>query len=149
MQHGAKKNIVDNKGKTSLELAVEKEKSLIAEMLNEKSIKFNFCQIKPSLEKVERNNINIIFFIGIHLFFECFVLFFILIPQFSTSLSYKIITFIYIKLFCLIILNHLYLIHSDPGFLKDSSKLSLLKLVEKNINIYDYCPQCIVNYSNI
>ena len=65
MQHGAKKNIVDNKGKTSLELAVEKEKSLIAEMLNEKSIKFNFCQIKPSLEKVERNNINIIFFIGI------------------------------------------------------------------------------------
>ena len=118
------------------------------EMLNVDSLKCFLCVVKPPLDKSERNNYNIILFVGIHFFFEIFVIIFILLPQFRTNQFYKIMTFIYISLFCVIVTNHLFLVYSDPGFLKNSSKLTLLKLVEKNLKINDYCPICIVWFIN-
>jgi len=113
-------------------------------MININTVKCNLCVVKPPLEKLERNNINIYFFVMIHFIFEAFVLIFILLPEFPLSLSYKILTFLYITLFCVILWNHLYLVFSDPGFLRNTSKLSLLKLVEKNLKVHDYCPVCVV-----
>lgn len=146
LQNGADRNILDNKGRTPLNLANEKNKTTIAEMLNLSSIKCYLCVIKPPLEKVERNNYNIIFFVIVHFLFESFVTFFILLPKFSTSVFFQIITYIYILLFCVIFANHWFLVYSDPGFLKNMSRLTLLNLVEKNLKINDYCPVCVVFY---
>lgn len=113
-------------------------------MININTVKCNLCVVRPPLEKLERNNYNIYFFVSIHLIFEAFVLIFLLLPLFTISLTYKILTFLYVTLFCVIFWNHLFLVFSDPGFLRNTSKLSLLKLVEKNLKVHDYCPVCVV-----
>lgn len=145
LQNGADRTIQDNRGRNCQKLAIEKNKHAIAEMISQSSVKCNLCVVKPPLEKVEPNIYNILFFLIIHFVFETFILYEVLLPYYESSLLYRILTYLYVSLFTLIIWNHLYLVYSDPGFLKNTSKLSLLKLVEKNIKVHDYCPVCVVS----
>jgi ankyrin repeat protein len=69
LQKGANKHLKDNRGRTPYDLAMEKNKFQIGEMLKDK----NFCQlciVKMPLEKVEKNKTNIIFFYSIHILLE-------------------------------------------------------------------------------
>ena len=69
LQKGANKYLRDNRGRTPYDLALEKNKTQIAEMLKDKSL-CQMCIVKMPLEKVEKNKTNIIFFYTIHLIIE-------------------------------------------------------------------------------
>jgi ankyrin repeat protein len=77
LQQGADKTIKDHKGRTPHELASSKGKMAIVEMLKINS-KCNICAIKLPLQKMEKNNINVIFFFFLHAVIETLGFFFIL-----------------------------------------------------------------------
>ena len=69
MQKGANKHLKDIRGRTPYDLAIEKNKFQIGEMLKEKSF-CQMCIVKMPLKKVEKNKTNIIFFYSIHILLE-------------------------------------------------------------------------------
>ncbi len=78
LQKGADKRIKDNKGRTAYDLAIQKNKISILEMLKEKQ-NCQLCVFKAPMEKTKNNNLNIILFFGLHVFLE-FIVFFIMLP---------------------------------------------------------------------
>ena len=70
--------MTDNRNRTPLMLAVEKNKYNVVTMLKE-TTNCQFCVLKTPLEKIERNNINIVAFFLLHFIFETFT-FFVLLP---------------------------------------------------------------------
>lgn len=65
MQKGANKHVKDNKGRTPYDLAVEKNKNFLLDMLKDKK----HCQLfamRMPLEKLEKNKINIFSFFLLH-----------------------------------------------------------------------------------
>lgn len=78
LQKGANKHLKDNKGRTPYDLAVEKNKNFLLDMLKDKTN----CQLfamKLPLEKLGKNKINIIFFFLLHVILGFFTLI-LLIP---------------------------------------------------------------------
>ena len=75
MQKGACKKIKDNRGRTPYDLAVEKNKTSILEMLKDRR-KCNMCITKMPLEKVEKNYSNMAFFYSVHFLVEFFMIYF-------------------------------------------------------------------------
>lgn len=73
LQKGANKHLKDNRGRTPYDLAMEKNKFHIADMLKDKNL-CQMCMVKMPLEKVEKNKTNIIFFFSIHLVVEPFII---------------------------------------------------------------------------
>lgn len=78
LQKGANKNIKDRKGRTPKILAETKGKELIANMLEDKAV-CSFFILKNPIQKIERSNSNIIFFIVSHIV-TAFVFFEIVLP---------------------------------------------------------------------
>ena len=74
---GADKNIRDKSNRTPLDLAIKKNKKNIEQLLNSNRC-CKLCTIKVPLEKLEKSNQNIIFFILIHIILEFFTFFAIL-----------------------------------------------------------------------
>jgi ankyrin repeat protein len=69
IQYGADVNLKDNKDRTPLDLAVEKNKRNIIELLND-SMSSECCQVnfaKRGVRKTTKNHYNLFFFIAIHL----------------------------------------------------------------------------------
>lgn len=73
LQKGAKKSIKDNKARTPYDLAVDKNKLSIVEMLKENS-RCQLFVIKAPLQKMDKNSMNITFFFLIHILVESSVL---------------------------------------------------------------------------
>lgn len=78
LQKGANKSIKDKKGRTPKELAEEKGKETIATMLEDKMV-CSFFVMKNPIQKVERSNSNIYFFLTAHAITE-FIFFSIVLP---------------------------------------------------------------------
>ena len=78
LQKGANKEIRDLKGRTPKLLAEEKGKDIIADMLKEKMICSLFVWKNP-LKKIERNYLNVYFFVGMHAICE-FAYFSVVLP---------------------------------------------------------------------
>lgn len=77
MQKGANKRQKDNKGRTPYDLALEKNKNFLLEMLKDKTN----CQLfvmKMPLKKLEKNKMNIFSFLLLHICLGFIVLFFII-----------------------------------------------------------------------
>jgi len=77
LQKGANKQIKDDKGRTPYDLALEKNKNFLLEMLKDKTN----CQLfakKMPLEKLEKNKINITWFLLLHFILGLLVLIFII-----------------------------------------------------------------------
>jgi len=81
LQNGAKRDLRDKKGRTPLDLANNKRvvNTKIVEMLNEEKKSCHMCVIKIPLQKLEKSNFNIYFFMTSHFILETLV-FFILLP---------------------------------------------------------------------
>lgn len=71
LQYDANKEIRDNKGRTPLDLAVEKNKTNIIELIKYSS---NMCcsisVFRPGLKKVEKSYLNVLLFIFLHITFQ-------------------------------------------------------------------------------
>lgn len=78
LHKGANKKITDSKGRTAKQLAEQKGKDNISELLEEKLI-CSFLVLKNPIEKIERSNSNIYFFLVAHLIAE-FLFFTVILP---------------------------------------------------------------------
>lgn len=47
-------------------------------------------------------------------------------------------------MFALVMIVFAFLVNSDPGFIENKNKVTLLNLVESKMKINDICPSCIV-----
>ena len=80
---------------------------------------------------------NSLMFVCLHIIFELLLYFFVL-AKLDKILYYKIFWVLIITLFILFYCTN----KSDPGFLEPKDNLTWLQMVEKNININEYCPYC-------
>ena len=79
IQYGANIEIRDKKGRSPYDIAVEKNKNTIIELLKEADN--SCCEIsllKPNVRRIEKNYFNLIFFILIHLLVQISSLFIVL-----------------------------------------------------------------------
>mmetsp|Transcript_9204 Transcript_9204/g.9567 ORF Transcript_9204/g.9567 Transcript_9204/m.9567 type:complete len:531 (+) Transcript_9204:37-1629(+) len=139
LHKGARKDIKDNRGRTPKDLAEEKGIDMIAEMLKDNII----CSMlvwKNPLQKIERNNTNIYFFLIAHLLCE-FLYFSVVLP----FLDRKLVVILSAIALALVMLVYLYLIFSDPGRKKNRNpSRTLYNLLVTGESITDYCPCCSV-----
>ena len=137
LQKGADINIKENKYNKS-PVMMAKNKAEILEIFRKKGI----CEklfFRPDIIKTKFSNINILFFIILHIIVN-FLSFFIIFPFFNNiifSISYIIISII-------IFILHFLLYFSNPGIMKNNEYSDLLDIVEKGEDVENFCPYCLV-----
>ena len=89
------------------------------------------CTMNPPLRKVEKNLVNVMFFIIAHFIVE-FLTFFLLIPYFADTIT----GVFYLFLLTIICATYFYLTKSNPGYLHNSNLdflvNMLIKMIENN-----------------
>ena len=138
LQKGADKYLKEAKtNKTPVMMA--KNKPEILEIFRKKGV----CEklfFKPDItQKKCCSNINMLFFIILHIMIFCLT-FFILIPYFNNtyfSISYMVIT-------GLVFILYITLSFSNPGRIVNYQYKDLLDIVEKGEEIDEFCPYCLV-----
>ncbi len=78
LYQGADRTIKDNRQRTAIDLAAEKNKNNLVEMLSTKN-NLNICIFRTPMEKLQKSNKNIYLFFLIH-FFLAFIMINIIIP---------------------------------------------------------------------
>ena len=152
LHQNADLSISDKKNRTPYNLALEKNKMAVVELLEQKYYFSCKCLQRKKFEKEEKSKINFYFFIILHLFLQACV-FILILPHFN---SYTI-SIIYVSIFCFVMLFFVILKLSDPGFqgynpinfsqendFNLHPKKLLYDLVIRQNCIDDYCPYCIV-----
>ena len=81
--------------------------------------------------------LNSLIFFGLHIFFEVLIYFFLL-PQ----VPYVFLKYFFFILIILLIFSFINVNLSNPGFLEPKDNLTWIEMVEKKININEYCPYC-------
>ena len=117
LQFGARRDVKSNNNLTPVQLARDKEKYNIVELLDEKSCLTKFFLFRTPMMKVERTSGNVVFFLILHFFVEVSI-FFIVLPFFQS----KEIFIVYATSFCLLLSVYFYLICSDPGEMRNKEK---------------------------
>ena len=148
LQKGALINIKDKKDKTPIELAREKKRIEIYELLriSSKCVIFN-C--RAPAKKIEKSKKYIVF--GI--FFKIFTLFILLaniFPFLFNKTCYEKVNLIIFVFFLIqnivLSIDYIYLICSNPGFIKETDKekdLDTLLFKKKN-DFKNFCFKCLV-----
>jgi len=125
LQKGANKRQKDNKGRTAYDLALEKNKNFLLEMLKDKTN----CQLfamKMPLKKLEKNKINILSFLLLHICLGFMVLFFIIPCKLIFFLlilllidcqesQNKLYDWLYLTFLTIILILYIILLNMDPG----------------------------------
>ncbi len=71
LQYNANKDIKDKKGRKPLDLAIEKNKNMIVELIKDSDS--SCCQLsvfRPGIKKVHKSYLNVILFILLHITFQ-------------------------------------------------------------------------------
>ena len=142
LQSGANRDIKNKKSKTPLELAQSKRgiNNTILEMLEEERTSCHMFVLKIPVQKLDKNNFNIYFFISAHIILESLV-FFILLPcnyncylHLNYNLVYRsgLLSVIYLLLLVLVITLFFVLLNSNSGLIENKNKDTLLVII-----IYD------------
>jgi choline-glycine betaine transporter len=106
---------------------VEKNKITIIDMLKEHT-SCQLCIVRNPLNRIEKNNFNIIFFFVIHIIIELMVFTIILPCKNIIKLLNKIdvnsknVSISYVLLFCVVVIVYIILIYSNPGLVNNKNK---------------------------
>ena len=149
LQNGANNNIKNNENRTPKDIALKNNLKDIYELLKE-SEGCQFCNIKAPTqkEKKSRKNIVIAFFFQAIAFFVLFFFNFPYIGQKNFIILYSIFFWGYIIFTILFFALYIILIFMNPG--RPTKKLTieiikrLMKKKEVKINLFKYCPKCLV-----
>lgn len=150
LQKGADNSIKNNDNKTPKDIAFKNNSKDIYDLLKD-SEQCQFCNIKAPTHKEAKSKKNIIiaFFFQILVFFIlfCFIFPFYIIDG-NSMILYGFFFFGYIILTIIFMVLYIKLIYMDPG--RPQKKLTiekvkqLMKVKEVKINLYKYCPKCLV-----
>ena len=135
---GSDLNAKDFTGRTALDIAKENNLTNIVRMLsiNDGTI-LSFIHNHFFIQK-SNSVFYAILFVTLHLLFSSLV-FFYLLPFFNSTFLY----FSYLLSLFIVFSVYFFMIFYQTGITSNNNK-TLLELVEKNININEYCPYCIV-----
>jgi ankyrin repeat protein len=162
--YGALLSIVDNKNRKPIDLAINKNKIKIAEMIKNEQSLIDYSKTftgEHRLHSTKKSNCFIYTFLFLHIVLQSLTFFFIL-PHFQNNF----IGYIYIILFVILISIHVIACVSNAGkisnpelaqikqgypnpdtkqckYSRASHKL-LLNLIENSASIEFYCPYCVV-----
>ena len=146
LQNGADVSKIDNKGLTPLDLAINKKQNDIERILrNNQSCKF--CNIKAPVKQIKKSLKNIICVIIFQII--TFLIFFsstfvILFEKYSEGKIFDIFFYGYIALISLFFLLYLILLIIDPGMIEKKGEDEVKNLLNKNINLTQYCYKCFI-----
>jgi palmitoyltransferase len=104
---------------------------------NDKDNDYNIKEEKSKSYLTYQRIFNSVMFVCLHIFFELLIFLFIL-PRINMHLYYVVFWVLIVSLFTSFYLTN----KSDPGFLEAKDNLTWLEMVEKKININEYCPYC-------
>lgn len=143
LQYGATPNIKAPLDKTPYELAIEKGLYKIAKYINNYQ-KCHLCT-PPPIKKNNRTYKNILIFF-LCLLLSAFILLFSTIPIcLNDNTIGKFIFFFYIILLSLYFIVYLILLFLNPGIVPADNESVLNGLLEKNINLNNYCYKCYIS----
>ena len=132
-------NEMENKEKNYKELLNgfndELKEKLIDNNNNSNNENCNYVK-NNSLSSVHKI-LNSLLFFGLHIFFGVLIYFFLL-PQAPNIL----LKYFFFLLIILLVISFINVNLSNPGFLEPKDNLTWIEMVEKKININEYCPYC-------
>ena len=152
LQNGSSSDIVDEKGRTPLDLAISKNQKEITEILkNNQSCQI--CNVKAPVKQIKKSSKNI-FYVFIFQFLTTFILFTSVISiafgtnkedeTNKTNMAYNTLFIIYLILLILFFILYIILLKKDPGVIPGESIQKLKKLLEDNEDLIKYCYKCFV-----
>ena len=152
LQNGSSSDIVDEKGRTPLDLAISKNQKEITEILkNNQSCQI--CNVKAPVKQIKKSSKNI-FYVFIFQFLTTFILFTSVISiafgtnkedeTNKTNMAYNTLFIIYLILLILFFILYIILLKKDPGVIPGESIQKLEKLLEGNEDLIKYCYKCFV-----
>ena len=145
LQNGADPLVVNKKGETPLQLAINKNQKDIIQILKN-SLSNQLCNIKAPAKRIKKSKKNIIC-VFIFQLFSFLMMFVSILPIFLTNYNNIFcIVFICIYIFTLFIFFLLYLILliRDPGLKKKKHLDDLKDLINKNSDLTKYCYKCFI-----
>ena len=149
LQNGANANIKNNENRTPKDIALKNNLKDIYDLLKE-SESCQFCNIKAPTQKETKSRKNIIIAFAFQSI-AFFILFFFDFPYISYNKSNIVYAFFfwgYIIFTIIFIILYIKLIFMNPG--RPTKKLTieiirqLMKKKEVKINLFKYCPKCLV-----
>ena len=152
LQNGSSSDIVDEKGRTPLDLAISKKQKEITEILkNNQSCQI--CNVKAPVKQIKKSSKNI-FYVFIFQFLTTFILFTSVISiafgtnkedeTNKTNMAYNTLFIIYLILLILFFILYIILLKKDPGVIPGESIQKLEKLLDGNEDLIKYCYKCFV-----
>lgn len=166
LYYGANKNLKDKKQRTAYELAIDKNKFEIAEMIKDDRFNYSYPNLLNNAGHISSNKKKsysfVILFIIIHLVTQSITFLFIIPHYYNTIIGY-----VYLLSFLTLLSLYTYACRSNSGSVSnpllekmkkiETSQISipnckhsrishklLLKLTEDLIAIEHYCPYCVV-----
>ena len=156
LQNGADKNLKNSRGELPIDIARKKNFYSIVNILEDKD--YNpLCSLKAPLIYINPNDLYKKFILIMIIVPEIIIIFMILpyLENIANILINNILFIIDLALF-------LILIFIDPGYIKNDQLINenysqidinnndypLMKLIEKNIDIRNYCPKCYIQESD-
>ena len=140
LRNGANSKIKNNNGDSPLDLAKKTKNKKIIKILNGKTYCFKCIIIQTPTKKIEKSILNIIYFFIIY--FIQFLGFLIFLLPIINEIDF----YIFINSIFIVFLLYFILLckksHFNPNDY-DNEK-NLLKIIEKEENLNDYCPKCLI-----
>jgi ankyrin repeat protein len=151
LQKGAISNIKNQENKTPKDIALKCKFNNIYELLKE-SEQCQLCNIKAPLQQKSKSKKNIIIAITFQLISAfilfCFLFPYIIIIKENEILLYSLLLWGYIFFTIIFLIFYIKLIFMDPGrpkkYITINNIKQIMKLKEVKINLFKYCPKCLV-----
>ena len=146
LQNGASTDIEDKKGKTPLEMALNKKQREIAGIIRNNQ-NCQFCNVKAPVKQIKKSSKNIIL-VFFFQFITTIILFISIISMAFNSTEgknlYNFFFIVYVIFLTLFFLLYLILLIKDPGKINSKPLEELKKLLDENKDLLKYCYKCFV-----
>ena len=145
LQNGADPKVVDKKGETPLQLAINKKQHDIIHILRN-SQECQFCNVKAPVKQIKKssNNIICVFFFQI---IATLILFCSVLPIYLYNWDNKylqLLYYAYIFLLVFFFVIYFILLVIDPGVKMKNNLDDLKELINKNADLTKYCYKCFI-----
>ena len=146
LQYGANPLLVNNKGETALQIALNKKEFEISKIMKKRQ-NCQCCNFKAPLRQVKKSTKNILCIFLIQLFVT-FIVFFSTIPlllnEYENTIVIKFLLFSYVSLLLLFFFLYFILLVINPGVKPQRDFNYLKSLIKINENLNNYCYRCYI-----